>query len=483
MKKIYLSLLISVPLFLFLTRPAFASIVNPDLLETQAANQAITTSGQVSDVPHGFRMFIINLWALIGLMGDPRVFTADASLQQQYYRNSAMGQVTNGIVYLYSVPPASTSQFVAYYVNKLNPVQPAYAQGIGFSGLSPLLGLWRAFRNIAYGFLILVMVVIGFMVLFRMKIDPRTVISVQNAIPRVIVTLILITFSYAIVGLMIDLMYLLIFLTISTLKSGLPTYFDNFGEAIAQYTGGSFATLAGSVFVTGSAAVDDIINVLFGSQLTLTAIGATIGAVIGAATAGVTTPFGFVLGAAGANALMYVLVWVALLFAIVRIFILLITSYVQVILALIFGPIQLMFGAIPNNDAFGNWMKGLISSLAVFPVVSMMLLLAMILSNIGALPNLWTPPGLGGGSVQTGISGIIGLAMLFIIPNIADSIKEALKAKSPIPIGGSTLISPLVSPISTGWNLFYQWSIISGHGRPQKPIIPGAKESQGQEAK
>ncbi|KKU82962.1 MAG: hypothetical protein UY10_C0018G0001, partial [Microgenomates group bacterium GW2011_GWA2_47_8] len=43
----------------------------------------------------------------------------------------------------------------------------AQGQGIGFSGLAPLLGIWKAFRNIAYLLMAVVMIVIGFLVMFR----------------------------------------------------------------------------------------------------------------------------------------------------------------------------------------------------------------------------------------------------------------------------------------------------------------------------
>ena len=43
--------------------------------------------------------------------------------------------------------------------------------------------------------------------MLRIKIDPRTVMTIQNQIPRVIICIILITFSYAFAGAMIDVMW------------------------------------------------------------------------------------------------------------------------------------------------------------------------------------------------------------------------------------------------------------------------------------
>src|SRR3990172_5935873 len=73
--------------------------------------------------------------------------------------------------------------------------------------------------------LVLVLVAIGFMIMFRMKINAQTVISVENALPRIIIALILITFSYPIAGFMIDLMYLFFLLVVSVLSSvGIDNY-------------------------------------------------------------------------------------------------------------------------------------------------------------------------------------------------------------------------------------------------------------------
>ena len=45
--------------------------------------------------------------------------------------------------------------------------------------------------------------------MFRMKINPQNVATFQSAIPKIVTTLILITFAYAIAGFMIDLMFVL----------------------------------------------------------------------------------------------------------------------------------------------------------------------------------------------------------------------------------------------------------------------------------
>src|SRR3989344_1573550 len=117
---------------------------------------------------------------------------------------------------------------------KLHIIPEAEAQGFGFTAVNPILQLWRIVRDLTYFLLILVIVVMAFMIMFRVRTSPQTVITIQSAIPRIIFALILITFSYAIAGFMIDLMYVVIGLMAAVVQgSGLtelswPVLFDSF---------------------------------------------------------------------------------------------------------------------------------------------------------------------------------------------------------------------------------------------------------------
>ena len=65
--------------------------------------------------------------------------------------------------------------------------------------------LWGETRNIAYLFFVIVMIVAGFMIMFRKNLPGQVVVSIGNSIPRIVISLILVTFSFAIVGLMLDI--------------------------------------------------------------------------------------------------------------------------------------------------------------------------------------------------------------------------------------------------------------------------------------
>ncbi|MEA2056742.1 MAG: hypothetical protein U9O78_03500, partial [Patescibacteria group bacterium] len=129
------------------------------------------------------------------------------------YGHGAISAVGGHIASLYQ-PPASGVRYVADVFESAKLIPQAQAQGTGFAALNPILETWKTFRNVAYLFFVLIFLVIGFMIMFRHKINGQTVITVQQAIPNIIVSLIFVTFSYAIAGFLIDLMYVLMYLFI-----------------------------------------------------------------------------------------------------------------------------------------------------------------------------------------------------------------------------------------------------------------------------
>lgn len=131
-----------------------------------------------------------------------------------------LGSATNTIASLYN-PPASGIEYLAQMKDNFLG-KPAYAQngGIGFQGLQPILPIWKAFRNMVYILSSIVFIIIGVMIMLRVKISPQAVINLQNAIPQLITALILVTFSYAIAGLIIDFMYVIQSLVLALIFSG-----------------------------------------------------------------------------------------------------------------------------------------------------------------------------------------------------------------------------------------------------------------------
>ncbi|KKR70145.1 MAG: hypothetical protein UU14_C0056G0007 [Candidatus Roizmanbacteria bacterium GW2011_GWB1_40_7] len=126
----------------------------------------------------------------------------------------AIGFMGNMIATLYT-PPLHTADYFQNLAQNFGISKKTYAQttGTGFQSLTPLIGIWSAFRNIVYLLLVIVFVVIGLAVMLRVKIDPRTVMTIQNQIPKIIIGILAVTFSFAIAGFLIDMMWVLIYLS------------------------------------------------------------------------------------------------------------------------------------------------------------------------------------------------------------------------------------------------------------------------------
>lgn len=145
------------------------------------------------------------------------------------YNKSLLGFFSNLILIPFMNPPSSGVFWVYDGLQNAGFVPKIYAsEGIGFGAIKAFSSIWVAFRDISYTILVLVIIVIGFMIMFRMKLNPQTVISVENSLPKIVISLILITFSFAIAGFLIDLMYVACSLVISLLG---PSYkFNTTGE-------------------------------------------------------------------------------------------------------------------------------------------------------------------------------------------------------------------------------------------------------------
>lgn len=134
----------------------------------------------------------------------------------------AIGGMTSMITMLYT-PPLHTSDYFQNLAQNFGISKKTYAAagaGRGYGELTPLMNTWKIFRDIVYSLLVIVMIVIGLGIMLRLKIDPRTVMSIQNQIPKIIVGIFLVTFSFAIAGFLVDLMWVSTYSITNTLSQG-----------------------------------------------------------------------------------------------------------------------------------------------------------------------------------------------------------------------------------------------------------------------
>jgi len=351
--------------------------------------------------------------------------------------SGAVGSVSNLIASLYANPPASSTYYLADLGQRLNIVQPAYAQGIGFSGLRPLLPLWRASRNVAYIFFILIFIITGFAIMFRAKINPQTVVTIQAAIPKVIIALILVTFSYAIAGLMIDLMYLLIGLIFGVIPANFKDFLPHGSEVSYYYTGG-FGELIHNVWDAGWGSFWRVFQK--GGWVPESGT-AGIAAIIGAIISSPHRLAAFLLGGGGVVVLFIFIAAIIILFTTIKIFWTLLISYVNIIIGILVAPIQLMLSAIPGQNTFGPWISNLLKNILVFPATVGMLILAFIFGDfleINSNASLWAPPLLGFAGEQAGqaMGALLSFGIILMTPKVADIIKSMFE-KKPFPYGAA----------------------------------------------
>ncbi len=430
---------------------------------------------------------------------DHRCLGFTATGQIGYINNQnygALGMITNGIIAIYSGLPIHTADYVAYLHNNFGVTHPAYAAdqttSTGYQSLSPLINIWVVMRNVTYLLTVIIFIFIGFAVMMRVKIDPRTVMTIENQIPKIIIGLILITFSFAIAGLMVDLMYMLMFvfyniyasipgintnsLTPQVLQGSNPwdaisAIYPGGGWSLATNAGSSFATLARHVVGFDNASWNpfDMQNGPFASKFGVGSLGSfnfisfivdivswllALRVGFGVATTvagGFDFPFAGVLAGAGAGAavglvvydlvesslrtiipyfLIDALVLIALFIAMVRLFIALLTAWVTILYYVVLAPLLIFFGLIPGVEGgFTNWIRHLASYLFVYPLTAAILMLgSAIIQSLTSAKGSVFVPPLVGGG-SLPVGILLGLVVVFVASSAPQMAKDMFKVK------------------------------------------------------
>lgn len=348
------------------------------------------------------------------------------------------GILVGSISDIYASPPASGIAYIQDKIASLQIVPHAYAAspppgGFGFNSLTAVQKLWTASRNMAYLLMVILLVASGFLIMFRVKINPQTVVSLQTMIPKLIVTLLLVTFSFAIAGLVIDLVYVLLIFMISMFSFN-GVFGNSATSVISWFTTPNFANVI-LYFIEGPAMV--ILTTITISFITSLILGPflaipVIGLLLAPFFAGLGTLLVII-------SLILILVLAYFLF---KIWWMLMKSYVVLILLIIIGPWQIMLDLIPGQNGFGSWIRNIIANASVFLVVPLMFMLNMVFWNptptiagivfnplgttstaTGTLPSF----PLFGGKDSVFFNLAVAFAILALTPKVADMIRDALK--------------------------------------------------------
>lgn len=479
------------------------------------------------------------------------------------FNKSAFGVMSQLMAFPYMNPPASGVYWVKDSLQNAGFIPNTYAaEGIGFSSIKPLMNLWKVFRDVAYMLLVLFLVAIGFMIMFRVKINPQTVISVENTLPKIAVTMILITFSFAIAGFMIDLMYVLMAIGISLLSdnnyyystqevqrsllvAGPGKIFDSlmgnplgygwshvlqftpvgsglsqmipgfntpleflmfFGKQFKEFMGPGISLLLemvlGSVFafflapkINENLEIKSLINGLNKWEIGTFSLGDGPKFFLPALNFLVIS-IGYILFS---GLILPLLIGILFFFTIVyiwfRILFVLLTSYIQIVLLIIFSPFLIVIELIPGSKlGFGQWLKNLMGELVAFPVVTIMFLISHVLmitiqqsmtnpintltgstlntvgswvgANPGSIPfsnnnPFFAPPFLFGIDPKA-FGTIIAVGMSLVIPDLIKTVKEAIGAKGlGVNLGIGTFFAGAGAAVGGGMGMVSQYGSIA----------------------
>jgi hypothetical protein len=394
-RKIVISLLLFSFLFnSLLVKTAYAQDVNPWYRQTfhewytkvydhnmSPPNEIFGeryTAAQVSWIIYGVIAFILNA---DGNTQRNACLLVSGDVQQCLDANPLFGgsafvpEPSEDGVFATIFSPQRDLSLVTYTRTKIanfSPAPEAYAQGFGFGALNPLQTAWKTFRNISYAFFVIIILVMAFLIMFRYRISPQAIITVQTAIPRIIIALLLVTFSYAIAGLLVDLTYVVIgVLALVMTQSGI--FQATWSQMFLLLTEGPvvFGMSLGALgWVVG------IIEALFFATMGAVYSITGFGSVTQNVAFGILTFVGFLL-------VFIVSFWILIVG--IKVMILVVKTYISILLLVIFAPIQITIGAISPSSGFSSWVRNLVGNLAVYPIIGVIFLLVLIFLG-GAYP-------------------------------------------------------------------------------------------------
>jgi hypothetical protein len=536
--------------FLLVKAPAFAQSATPQTVAPQAINQAqpYLSPNTNPDVPNNLHTFSQSLMLEIlsslscNLSGrDPlnkngQCLGMDSTTGKLgYVKNNggALGTMGGMIAMLYT-PPLHTSDFIAYMGQNFGLSKPSYAQvtGIGFEGLKPLLTAWVVFRNIVYLLFVFIFVLIGLAIMMRVRIDPRTVMTIQNQIPKIIVSLVLVTFSFAIAGFLIDLMWVSVYVVINLMHQADSNIVVSSVTAGIYHPAPQFAndtllnaskdfSIGGihSIAFNGAAAIKDIIQQFirpetlgnpvtssggsgssgfFGTGLDLNpldwpgmAVG-SIGDIIGSVVSQIVS---WVVGIVA-----YLILIIALLVALLKLWFALLKAYISILIDVIFAPFWIISGLIPGQQSagFGAWLRDMAGNLAAFPAAIMMFLLAKLFTDnfapaatlaVGgsnAISSTNFVPPLIGSDAAGYFANLIAIGVVLATPGIVDMTKKAFKAPQ-LKLGGMGEAGGVVGGVASlptkamqlGMMMQYTSGMRGWIGGAARRLNPGARKGGG----
>lgn len=268
--------------------------------------------------------------------------------------------------------------------------------------------IWAETRNITYILYVTILIVIGFMIMFRNKIGGQMMVSVSNSIPQLIIGLVLVTFSFAIVGFALDIGKMLMVVSNNVLVNlqdsgtsrpiqlGSISYMSD--QSIRKITNGAglntFDKCNQYYKKTGADGTEQglrsqvalITTAGLTSALSSTIIDTTISDALS-----ITSWLKFFANLAlevfihlPATLILIhaVIILLVCVYASFKLFVTMFTTYIKIFMNVILAPFQLLAGSIPgNSSAMTNWFKSVFANVLVFPAIFLVINFAVYLGH------------------------------------------------------------------------------------------------------
>lgn len=443
---------------------------------------------------------VLNVYTL-GVYGVANSSEEAAQLIEKYpyaqrlnYGLAGTVENMNDMAFLYLPNFMNTKTYMANEfkyksVSSSNAAGPyGYGATYGTDTLIPVYRVWYTFKNIALALYVVLVIVIGFMIMLRSKINGQVSVSIVNAIPRVILGVVLVQLSYLLVALIIDTALVGMGIVAQLMKeilssegmdaASLDRYFINLGGPFNMAGKISLLARTGVViedFSLGSVVVNGLILMAVGAALGSlsglgpgTAIGALVGLGIGIVFAigdaadqddsirssvinAITTAGGSISNSNVSKwklfaemlpdfdfgtSIIRLIMAVGFIYGGFKIFFLLIKSYAMVFVKVVLMPFSILIGSLPGQGKI--IMTSFISvgiDMLVFPVVLFLLNFAIL---IAWKTSTSTPYGLpipfptveifsGKVSMVTPGAGNIGGVIAYVIYLVAGSADVIIK--------------------------------------------------------
>ncbi len=338
-------------------------------------------------------------------------------------KGSLLVALNNLIVKTYDgTDEVSGTKYIADKVEEAGIVQPVQAQVPGYTTFEPVLNIWEVFRNLSLSLIIVIGLILAFMILFRVQ-QGQGYVTIMNSLPKIVLAVVMIIFSYSMAGLIVDFGNVAQRLTVNlffnekfidstfygTQNATNPAYplniyaDHNYNNKMPD--GGQYESNLRdmNIFRLVSRFTEFESWDPSGNNVNITDI--------------IRTPTNIGILDSGldfignehlpAPELLKLIITIVIITGVVKIFFALVKAFAEMIIYTIFAPVIFLFMPL-SAGAFTSWLRRFLASSLLFPATFLMLFLAAIISGVEGAP--WVTK-----SGQATIAGIAPDLLLYSV--------------------------------------------------------------------